>query len=215
MADSETKFLTVESIENSVFPIFELPLPPEPSMTLLNEARNSLLLLIDSICWDGAGGEGFEEDLDKAVKKLIEISIARQARIGQLSQTDADAYEKYSSIIFDTYGKAHDSGAPETAPPFAYRYTPDTIAHDAQTIFHNLLRISGLNPTDTQDIRAPALAIATECVIKVSRDGRAPTDDERREALQQIRQIVDRAAQLVDTPGKPRDPAPKSRKPRA
>lgn len=216
MADPEAKFLTMQSIgDRSTDAILELPLPPEPSMTLLTEARNGLLLHIDWLTWDGAGDEGLEKELKRAVNKLVEISVARQIKIGQQMQADADAFDKYESIIVDIYGKAYNSGAPETAPPFAYLYTPDNIALDAQKLFHHLLTIAGLKPPIADEIGIALTTAAADCVVKINRDGRAPTDNERREAPQQIRLIVDRAAALVDAPAKPKDPAPKSRKPRA
>jgi hypothetical protein len=216
MADPETKFLTTQSLKDrSTDAIFELPLPPDPSMSLLTQARNDLLLHIDSLTWDGAGDEGLEQELDRAVKKLVEISVARQVKMGRLMQADEDAYQKYSSIILDIYGKAYNAGAPETAPPFSYLYTPDNIASDARKIFHHLLIISGLQPPISDEIETALTTAAADCVVKISRDGRAPTDNERREALREIRQIVDRAAALVDAPAKPQGPAPKSRKPRA
>jgi hypothetical protein len=215
MADQKTKFLTMQSIEEgSTDAILELPLPPEPSMALLTQARNDLLLHIDSLTWDGAGDEGLKKELNRAVKKLVEISVAKHIKVGQLMQAEADAFDKYESIIVDIYGKAYNSGAPETAPPFSYLYTPDNIALDAQKLFHHLLTIAGLKPPIGDEVGIALTTAAADCVVKINRDGRAPTDNERREALQEIRQIVDRAAELVDTPAKPRDPAPKSRKPR-
>jgi hypothetical protein len=184
-------------------------------MTLLTQARNDLLLHIDSLTWDGAGDPDLDKELDKAVKKLLEISVARQMKTGQMIQADTDAYDKYSSIISDIYGKAYNLGAPESAPPFAYLYTPDTIAQDAQNFFHHLLTISGLKPNNTDDIGAAMTAAAADYVIKLSRDGRAPTESERREALVKIRQIVDRAAKLVPEAAIPSDSKPKPRKPRA
>jgi hypothetical protein len=216
MPKTNQKFLTMEALEKrSTDAIFDLPLPPDPSMTLLTQARNDLLLHIDSLTWDGAGDPDLHKELDKAVKKLLEISLARHMKTGQMTQADADAYDKYSSIISDIYGKAYNSGAPESAPPFAYLYTPDTIAQDAQNIFHHLLTISGLKPNNTDDIGTAMTAAAADYVVKINRDGRAPTESDRREALDKIRQIVDRAAKLVLEPTTPPDSKHKPRGPRA
>ena len=85
MPKSKPKFLTMEAIEKrSTDAIFDLPLPPIPSMTLLTQARNDLLLHIDSLTWDGAGDPDLDKELDKAVKKLLEISIARHIKGGQM-----------------------------------------------------------------------------------------------------------------------------------
>jgi hypothetical protein len=206
----------MEAIEKrSTDAIFDLPLPPDPSMTLLTQARNDLLLHIDSLTWDGAGDPDLDKELDKAVQKLLEISVARHIKIGQLSQADADAYDKYSSIISEIYGKAHKSGAPESAPPFAYLYTPDDIAQAAQNFFHHLLTISGLEPHDTHELRGAAITVVADSVVKINRDGRAPTESERREALVKIRQIVDRVAKLVPEAATSPVPKHKPRKPRA
>lgn len=195
--------------------IFDLPLPPDPSMTLLTQARNDLLLHIDSLTWDGAGDPDLDKELDKAVKKLLEISVARQVKIDQLSQADADAFEKTKSIISELYGNAYKSGKPETVPPVAYLYAPEDIALDAQNIFHNLLTISGLKPNNTDDIGTAMTAAAADYVVKINCDGRAPNESDRREALDKIRQIVDRAAKLVPEAATPPDPKHKPRKPRA
>src|SRR5271155_2966253 len=99
MPKSKPKFLTMGAIEKrSTDAIFDLPLPPDPSLTLLTQARNGLLLHIDFLTWDGAGDPDLDKELDKAVKKLLEISIARHIKGGQMIQADADAYDKYSSI---------------------------------------------------------------------------------------------------------------------
>jgi hypothetical protein len=57
-------------------------------------------------------------------------------------------------------------------------------------------------------------AAAADYVIKINRDGRAPAESDRRQALDKIRQTVDRVAKLVVDPTPPPASKRKPQKPR-
>jgi hypothetical protein len=73
----KSKTLTLEALSESYDSIFTLDLPKNPSLELITEARKAALFNIDFVSWHVDTPELLAQELDQAVKKLTEISLAR------------------------------------------------------------------------------------------------------------------------------------------
>jgi hypothetical protein len=74
----KSKTLTLKALSESLDSVFTLELPKNPGLELITEARKAVLFNIDFVSWHVDTPELLAQELDQAVKKLTQISLARR-----------------------------------------------------------------------------------------------------------------------------------------